>query len=71
MRSPSVKDNNITDWESYVEFRVILPDERQVTTEQKTEVSGAKSVVTVLVFGGMGLVVVVVVAASLLMMKRS
>lgn len=61
MKSPQVKDNT-TDWESYLEFRVVLPDVRQVKSEGEIrEVSGIQTAVPILIFGGAGIVVLIVI----------
>lgn len=69
LKSSQAKDNT-TDWESYLEFRVVLPEVDQVKSEgEATEVSSLQTIVPVLIFSGTGIMIVIVAVTSLLMKR--
>lgn len=56
----------MTDWESFLEFRVVLPGELQTDAEIEK-----RKMITGLIYGGIGAVVFVALAATVVVvMKR-
>lgn len=70
-REVNNQNENTTNWESYLEFKVILPEYANISSINETQISAVNSIIPCIILIGLGALILLSLSSIFIITKKN